>query len=62
MSIAHERQLTPEQQADLSRILEEQPTVVYAALRDIVGNDGQIEVVCFIFIHVEVQNLRGGGL
>ena len=49
MSIAHERQLTPEQQADLSRVLEEQPTVVYSALRDIVGNDGQIEVVYFIF-------------
>ena len=48
VSIAHERELTPQQKADLSRILEEQPTVEYSSLRDIVGNEGQIEVFCFI--------------
>ena len=44
VSVAYERELTTEQKNDLSRILEEQPTVVYNALRSIVGNDGQIEV------------------
>ena len=45
VSVAYERELTTEQKDDLSRILEEQPTVVYNALRNIVGNDGQIEVL-----------------
>ena len=45
VSVAYERELTTEQKDDLSRILEEQPTVVYNALRSIVGSDGQIEVL-----------------
>ena len=45
VSVAYERELTTEQKDDLSRILEEQPPVVYNALRTIVGNDGQIEVL-----------------
>ena len=45
VSVAYERELTTEQKDGLSRILEEQPTVVYNALRSIVGNDGQIEVL-----------------
>ena len=42
IEIAHERNLTAEQNEELERILDEQPNVVYSTLRETIGIDGQI--------------------